>query len=186
MFRVCSANWRSFAAQSTKKLQDTHKNHNPLSMCDNFNLKKWMDISKIHGTHWLLRFFYLVLGDRDMPCFPGLIYRPFPAFPSIFPFPCVLAVWNAAERWTSNRHKELGMDDGFLTDVSEDLWIARVCLSVPCFNLSFGSNYFSFLSSCALSLLRNTNNSYPRLLASLGLTQILDRRWKAAHSKEMT
>lgn len=154
-------------------------------MCDNFNLKKWMDISKIHGTHWLLRFFSLVLGDRDMPCFPVLIYRHFSAFPSIFPFPCVLAVWNAAERWTSNRHKELGMVDVFLTDVSEDLWIAHVCLSVLRFNLSFGSNYFSFLSPCGLSLLRNTNNSYPRLLASLGLTQTLDRSWKAAHSKEM-
>lgn len=30
-------------------------------MCDNFNLKKWIDIHKIHGTYWLLEFFYLVL-----------------------------------------------------------------------------------------------------------------------------
>jgi len=61
-----------FAVQSEGHLQHsqllqqrsykTHKkNHNPLSMCETFDLKTWMDISKIHGIHWLLRFFYLVL-----------------------------------------------------------------------------------------------------------------------------
>lgn len=103
-----------------------------------------------------------------MSCIPGSIYRHFPVFLSIFPFPHVLDEQNAAEKWTSNKHKNLIWIMVFWL-VSVTI-VSCLCLSVLCFNLSFGSNNFSFSSSCGLSLLRNTNNSYPQLLASLGLS----------------